>query len=283
MGPLLFSIFINEITKLIINGLIILFADDITLVVKSKKLSELENKVNSDLNLINEWLKQNDLIINESKSQYMTFGTNNTINLKLNDVIIPEVKELKILGVIFDNRLSFEKHIDSLSLKTSRMTGIIKRVRYLLPDFSLILLYKSLIESNLRYFCTIWRFTYESHINQLFKQQRIIAKIISTSNILPKDIIDIHRLINYNAGLFIYKALNGFLPIKMCNAFNYEKKSKTRSNDNFSVTLPFCKYNYTQNSILYKGVKCFNNIPFNIRQIDKLISFKKSFFTYLNE
>ncbi len=64
LGCLLFAIFINDITNLDLNGMPLLFADDMSLIIISKNYEELETKVNEDLTNINNWLNKNKLLLN---------------------------------------------------------------------------------------------------------------------------------------------------------------------------------------------------------------------------
>ncbi len=54
--PLLFIIIIDNIVFLLLTGMLYLFAGDMTLVVKAK--TELNEKPNSDLKKIGQWLKK---------------------------------------------------------------------------------------------------------------------------------------------------------------------------------------------------------------------------------
>jgi hypothetical protein len=72
--PLLFILFINEIASLPLKGKLYLFADDITLLVEAENYEELRNVINSNLQLIKNWLNSNKLIPNENKLQVYDNG-----------------------------------------------------------------------------------------------------------------------------------------------------------------------------------------------------------------
>lgn len=67
LRPQLFSIWYK-------NGMLFLFANDMTIIISGKDYEEIEHKANSDLNLINKWLKKNKMIINAQKSSFMIIG-----------------------------------------------------------------------------------------------------------------------------------------------------------------------------------------------------------------
>ena len=121
LGPLLFSIYINDIFKIGINGFLALFADDMTLVVEGETYEDLEHKTNQNLCLINKWLKKNRLILNLDKSHFVVMGrprSHLNINISIGSKSLSRVNDSKILGVSVDHDLRFESHIQNLRKKS---------------------------------------------------------------------------------------------------------------------------------------------------------------------
>ena len=81
----------------------------------------------------------------------MVFGTNHVldhyynINLTFNDKVIERVDVFKYLGIKFDSNMSWSSHIDYLSGNVSKRIGIVKRVKYFLPQETLITLANALV------------------------------------------------------------------------------------------------------------------------------------------
>ena len=104
---------------------IYLFADDISL----RKSFTLENKqnaiieINSDLNRIKQWTNDNTLVLNAAKSQHIVIASNQNVSklenfsIKIHDEQILTVDHVKNLGVIFDQKLKFTKHVDLICRK----------------------------------------------------------------------------------------------------------------------------------------------------------------------
>ena len=68
-GPLLFSIYINDLpiqTKFQVN----LFADDTVLILKDRNIAKLQELVNKELKIVDEWMKYNRLSLNYNKTTY---------------------------------------------------------------------------------------------------------------------------------------------------------------------------------------------------------------------
>ncbi len=196
---------------------------------------------------------------------------------------------MHILGVTFDSKLSFAIHINRNAIKISKTVGILSRVRHNKPMFCSIILYKRLVESRISYCSCVWGHTYPKHLNRLFVLQKRALKYITYS---PKmahsspifkdlNLLTIYQLISYSPLIYIYKSVNPKLG-NICNKFfEFAPKSNLRSNNQFLLSLPLCKFIYTQNSLLYKGVKLWNIVPLDIRKSKTLSIFKRKCFGFI--
>ena len=112
LGPLLFNIYINDITYVTKNMELRLYADDTTGYAASNSPATLEFYINSDLVRLSQWLEDSYLTINTTKTQAMIVGKSNynyELFLKSNNILT--IDELKLLGVTIDNKLTFSSHI----------------------------------------------------------------------------------------------------------------------------------------------------------------------------
>ncbi len=75
LGPLLFSIFINDLPLILSHCSVHLNADDTVIYVSNPHLIQIQNMLQSDFNALQEWLYSNNLLLNKGKSQTMIFGT----------------------------------------------------------------------------------------------------------------------------------------------------------------------------------------------------------------
>ena len=71
LGPLLFIIYINYLPNALSHCRAILFADDTTLYLSSRNVTELINSLNHDLVQLNEWFRVNRLSLNIEKNIYI--------------------------------------------------------------------------------------------------------------------------------------------------------------------------------------------------------------------
>ena len=81
----------------------------------------------------------------------------NIINLHIDGVSIEQLKLIKLFGVHLDSELNFSEHISSVCIKTSHQTGVLRRLKKLIPTHSELQLYKAAMLLQLT--CsTIWPF-----------------------------------------------------------------------------------------------------------------------------
>merc|ERR1712179_865067 len=105
------------------------FADDSTITYSTDNLDLTEKTIKDEFEKVLEWLAANKLIINLSKTQLMVFTNiprTHTVSITVNNQTIEEVAETKFLGVILDNKLSWDAHIKQISQKMSKSVSILK-------------------------------------------------------------------------------------------------------------------------------------------------------------
>ena len=96
----------------------------------------LRRKMNEDLKLVFEWLCTNRLSLNVAKTEFIIFkppqkSLSTRLTLKLNGTVLYESKKIKYLGLIVDDRLKWNFHINELGKSLGRAIGIIYRIKKL--------------------------------------------------------------------------------------------------------------------------------------------------------
>ena len=111
LGPLLFLLYINDITKSSNKLKFLLFADDTCLSCSYESNKNTESIINEELQKVTEWLVTNRLSLNVDKSNYLVFLFKNkrdTLNITMNNEILHEKEETKYLGIIIDRKLNWK-------------------------------------------------------------------------------------------------------------------------------------------------------------------------------
>ena len=180
LGPLLFLLFINDLV-MAIQAPKLLYADDLkifNIVDNSKSCLSLQN----DINEVVKWCADNKLKINIGKCTVMTFTRKLTMtefDYQINEQNVTRVTAVKDLGVIFDQKLSFNPHIEHVSSQAIKMLGFVIRST---KDFhnikTLKTLYYAYVRSKLEYACVVWAPYYNAHIQSLERIQRKFCRYL---------------------------------------------------------------------------------------------------------
>ncbi|CAK1601997.1 unnamed protein product [Parnassius mnemosyne] len=143
LSPLLFTVFINSITKITCSNFH-LYADDLQL-YRHFEASEAKlaiDALNDDLDKISRWSRSHGLTINSNKSQALIGSSryNSSIidnctlpNVIINGTSIAYSESAKNLGLIIDNRLSWGAYITDLNRKVHYAFHSLKRLQNFLP------------------------------------------------------------------------------------------------------------------------------------------------------
>ena len=163
-GPGFWNVLYNALLNLEFTShtKVIAFADDLAILTYGETTSEAEAYTNSDLAKTENWAKQNKMQFNELKSKTMLIArkrNHEDINIYLNNRRLEQVKEMKYLGVYFDDRLNFHKHIEHIAEKSKKMIYMLGKTAKLnsgLGHKSLKTIYKGAIVPLMTYGAPVW-------------------------------------------------------------------------------------------------------------------------------
>jgi hypothetical protein len=159
LSPILFSIFINNIPIKNVKNVScsLLFADDLATMFFYSKEGKVKHVIANYLKDIEKWLVKWKLKMSGTKCSYMCFSKSSTkVNfvLKLFDEVIPYNKSCVFLGVMFDDKLSFNLHLEYILKKIFNRQNLLKILahrKWRLSYSTLLMIYYSLIRSLIDY------------------------------------------------------------------------------------------------------------------------------------
>lgn len=145
LGPLLFCIYINDISSCLTQCKYHLYADDlqIYIAVRPLEINEAVHKINQELQHLTAWSSKHNLQINPDKTQCIIFGTQKQtkmINLEklsqihINAVPIKLLECVKSLGVYMDRNLTWNEHVSHICKKVYCSLHSLKRLKNFLPE-----------------------------------------------------------------------------------------------------------------------------------------------------
>src|SRR6218665_871045 len=166
LGPLLFILYINNLTNVSQILKLVLFADDATIFLEHNSLAELDNQANCQLAKLAEWFKANKLSLNVSKTCYMSFTASKKkkagtgFRLFIADSAITRVDTAKFLGVYMDETLTWTNHMN----KIAKNKGVI-RISHVISLKLRLNLYHTMASPNMSYGNIVWASNYESRMH----------------------------------------------------------------------------------------------------------------------
>ena len=237
LGPLLFIIYMNDISTASKIFNVILYADDTSLasVLNAFNLGRepISTHINQELDKINTWLMSNKLSLNVEKTKYMIFRYSQSrirnipkLYLHINGKAIEQVQYFDFLGLVINENLTWKHHIDKLSIKIAKVIGIMSKTKYLLNSSILLKIYNSLILSSLHYGILCWGHDCHKLVKLQKKAVRIISKAkynAHTDPIFKKfKLLKLPDIFQIQSIKLFYKHEHGLLPSYFRNMFQKE-------------------------------------------------------------
>lgn len=122
LGPLLFSLYIEDIDLEFSHMTSHFYADDSQMYIGGdpKCVADIVDRVNSDLQHLQAWANRNALTINAAKSKCILFCRRNVVTAAtpqviLNSCVISYEKSVNNLGVIFDEKFTWNQQCNKIS------------------------------------------------------------------------------------------------------------------------------------------------------------------------
>ena len=233
LGPLLFLIYINDIHTSCEKFKFILYADDTTLtapVCTFTHGNSVTDDINSNLKELSHWLNINKLQLNIAKSKFMVFHFrqrkllyNEVPTIKISDIPMQRVSEFNFLGVLMDECLTWNAHVNKISNKISKIIGIMNKQKRVLPTKILKLMYDSFILPHINYCISCWGFNIK-RISKLQKRAiRVVFKTKYNAHTDPLfkqgNLLKAHDLFKLSHLKLYHKFVNSNLPSYLSHMF----------------------------------------------------------------
>ena len=168
LGPILFLVFINDISSTLCTSNLKSFADD-TKLSQSISCQTDANKLQDDLNRVMKWSIENNMALNESKFEFlkhnysfdsslmeMPYSYFNSCYKTLNSSLIDCKDTVKDLGITFSSDLNFRVHIANIVKQANNKAAWILSVFKSRSKNDMMMFYKTYVRSVLEYCCPLW-------------------------------------------------------------------------------------------------------------------------------
>jgi ribonuclease HI len=127
-SPAYWNILYNSLLSLELtsHSKAIAFADDLIILTRGETVAEAENYINIELRKIQDWAQNNKMKFNNNKSKVMLMSRrkrkeNKEIGVYINNTKLKQVNNIKYLGIVLDNKLTFKEHIIHIEEKCMKL------------------------------------------------------------------------------------------------------------------------------------------------------------------
>ena len=150
VGPLLFILYINDISSVLKHCKYQLYADDTVLYI-SGQVENISDSVNTDLVNFKNWCNQNKLTINVKKTKCVFFGLKSQVKhidtheICIDNKLIDRVSSYKYLGVTLDATLNYNAHLKNCISLASHKVFLLSKIRKYITFEAANRMYKTMI------------------------------------------------------------------------------------------------------------------------------------------
>ena len=168
----------------LVNSLPTLFADDTNIICKHYNPHSFKESVEETLMKLSKWFQANLLTLNLNKTKFVQFLTKSNQSavdsIDLDHYHIGSSQSTSFLGLILDNTLTWQLHIDKICTKLKTGCYILRSLKSCLLVDNLKMIYFSYIHSIITYGIIIWGNSANS--DEVFKLQKRAIRIITSSH-----------------------------------------------------------------------------------------------------
>ena len=293
LGPLLFLIFINDLPKCCPEGKTRLFADDTTIFFHSNNIDNIISTTKVIMTQLTNWFRANKLTLNADKSSFTIFKssqkniTNQPDKIKFNNQEICRTSHIKFLGVIIDENLTWNNHINELCNKLKRLFHIFYNIRHLLSKDNIKTIYYALIYSRIKYGISVYGQACNTKMKRIQKLQNQLLKVLSGKKFrFPTDelhdefeLLTVKDISRQEILTFVHNYFSKNLPPVFNGYFETLASIHNRNTRHGSnlLKIPMHSTNIAASSLKIQGAKLWNKLDSNLKNIPKAKKFKSKF------
>lgn len=289
IGPKAFIFYINDIFKLELCGEIILFADDAAIMYSATSAEQLGRDMQHDINALEKWFRLNDLSVNAGKSKWMLFSRSSRgeshanadeLTITINGSAIERVDKMNYLGLVIDEHLKWDKHVDKIKKEITPYVFILYKSKFLLSETTKKLIYNAHILSRLSYLAPAWRTAPQYKLAELKVMQHSALKSIGclprltpSLTLFSVNTLSLENLLKYETMLIMHKIIKG----KINHSFDTRLVSTihnygTRNRNNYYVDVRGGRLEAS--NILIDGLCAYNQLPQHLKDESNTNKFK---------
>lgn len=293
LGPTLFLIYINDLCNIkLINSRVLAYADDTAVVFAGNTWHDVRLSAEAGIAHIAEWLKNNLLTLNTTKTNFICFSVsnrtqpNNDLNLRVhtcgdtnsiscNCPFLNRVPKTKYLGVMVDQFLSWYPHLEHVNGRVRKLTWMFKTLRHVAstkmlrsdkrPRNLLNEIYIALAQSVLLYCIPIWGGAAKTRFMDVERAQRALIKVMYFKN----KRYSTKNLYEFSGLLSVRKLYITQLVLKTHKTLPYKVSTTQKRRNDKIAAVTQCKTKFASRQFCYLSARLYNRINKNINVHNK--------------
>ena len=160
LDPLLFNLSIKDLFFFILIASVHNFADDNTLSAFAENVSKLINILQSKSEVITNWFKKNQMIVNPGKLEVITIdknkGDHTNENVFIHNKQIRTAPSVELLGIQLDDKLNFSPHSSTICKSAANQLNALIRLQKFLSFKEKKILINCYFMANFNCYLLVW-------------------------------------------------------------------------------------------------------------------------------
>ena len=298
LGPVLFTTYMLPLGDILrhLHVKFHCYADDQQIYIEFFIGESVSEKIEECLAYIFHWMRTNFVMCNTDKTEMIVFSpsrgpTPQSIHLKCGYDVISPVKEVVNLGVIFDEKMKLESHVNKICQTAYLHLKNISRIRKSLDVQNCETLIHAFVTSRLDCQNALLYGLPDYLLDKLQRVQNAAARLlcgIGKYDHISPTLKSLHWLpvkqrIEFKISVLVYKCLNGLAPQYLCKLLHFYAKDRDlrSADDKTLLEMPQSRTKFGERAFCYYAPKIWNSLPKDIRSSKSIDTFKKKVKTHL--
>ena len=245
---------------------------------------ELQRAMQQDADILHDWLCRNVLTMNTVKTKYMMFGAaKNVSNLHIvfGGALIDRVRQYKYLGLILDEQLSFNLHVNHVKKQIRPFISLMWRNSKFIPLDQRKKIYFAYVQSHLVYMLAIYGECgavklkeLQTIQNQCIKSLYRLPRLTSSTFLYSSTLLPVTEMARVERVVLMHRMKLSLTKHNFCLVNNVDVHGRsTRRNNEIHVFNPFSTRTST-NAAIMRASDEYNSLPNCLKGLTNLDSFK---------
>ena len=288
LGPLFFTLYVNDIFAYVThNNCLTMYADDTLLIEQGDTVESSHTSCQSRLKEVEHWCNSNRLCINIDKTKVMTICINVKDRVEVPSIEIvgntlQSVSKYEYLGVVMDNVLGMNTHIEHITKKVQGKLCILRKIRRFITENVALRIFKCLILCHFDY--GDYMVDSGTHVN-IEKLDRLYVRTIRCIEYKPdaqsrSSLVDLYH--KYKLETLVDRRKRNLLKIMYkeskveLNIDVYRPIRLTRSTTHVKLKHNFTRLTKIQRSPYYRGLELWDKLPRELQVLNTSEKFKNA-------